>query len=672
MARLLWLAPVLVTALFVAGFGTFPNGATAWGAGLGTLTLLAMAGLAREYGQDPLRLGRYGRWLPLAVWLAVGTSVAVSTVPRAGWVGWILLPSYLLLPAAVERCWREPPALAWGLRGLAVVVLTVAAWALFHRWFFDAPRPAMPLGHHNLLATWLVTLLPLSVVPVRDSGPWRPVAAATGAVSVVTVFATGSFVAVLALTVQVATAIFWLGRGRPWARFRWPALLLPAVALVVFRAQRILELLRGADSSWQARWGYVQAGWEGFLKRPLVGWGPGSTAWTLAESLQPVPGVNPPGQVVSHLHALPLQIAYELGIVGFVAALGLGGTLWFRRSWERGQARDEPVARASLLGLLGGMVALAGGGPLSITALPVALGVAAGAGAASLGPRPVASRGRGVWVYLVVAGLGVTPVVWAQAWYDVAATGKVEPWIALERARQLDAHFPLYEARLAWLRAELEPGSREAARQGLEAARSARGLAPLWLAAGLLGRDAGEPWSRFAFLEACRLDPLGALAPFYLMMDDQGDPRAVDFGARALVAEPRLGAALFWDERQDLLATTLQRVASWPGVEPGWRVEFLRQMQQMRQMLTIEGLPDPGDLPTVEVTLEVDPVPSVSFSLFQFRRRPWPAHLGRVELAATRVAAITVPSPARLASTDPHAFQGLASCRSAEPAPQGP
>ena len=103
----------------------------------------------------------------------------------------------------------------------------------------------------------------------------------------------------------------WLGDDP----FAWPRRG-RALALVgaVWFAPRVIDVARGHDLSTRARLAYAEAGVRGWRERPLLGWGPGATAWTIAEHLPVRPGVLPAGQAVADLHDLPLQLGYELGV----------------------------------------------------------------------------------------------------------------------------------------------------------------------------------------------------------------------------------------------------------------------------------------------------------------------------------------------------------------------
>ena len=85
------------------------GGATAWGATVGQALLLlgvVVAGWSGAMaGFDPLGLGRRGRLLAAALWVAVAAGAWASPVSRAGLVGVVLLPAFVVMPALVAWAW---------------------------------------------------------------------------------------------------------------------------------------------------------------------------------------------------------------------------------------------------------------------------------------------------------------------------------------------------------------------------------------------------------------------------------------------------------------------------------------------------------------------------------------------------------------------------------------
>ncbi len=702
------LAPALLVLLFASWCGTFGN----WSGGLagGSPAAAAVAGqllviLAGLYGVaaapriggaawwDPWRLGRSGRFLPFALLAAVALAWAASPVPRAGRVGVILLPAFLGVPAAVAHAWRDARRRRIGLRAVALAVAAVAVWSLAEWAVGRTARAADPLGHHLLLAAWLALLLPLAVLPWREGGAWRGVAAAAALSGVAALVATRSLAGALALGVEgaiaaVALVVVARREGQRGGRGKLGLAAIAALVLVaaVPLAPRLGKVLAGSDPSARARAVYWQAGWAGVEDRPVTGLGPGATAWTLAAYLRPIPGVNPPGEAVGELHLLPLEVAYELGLPGLALAGALVLVFAARRLRELPTGADPELLLAGLAGLAGGGAAGLATGDWRIGALPGAAAVAAGAALAGGKRReggeavPAAHadrRGRLALVppavYALAAIALLAPLDRAQHAYDLATVAEPKEAVALlDRAVRLDPAFPLYRARRAWLEMGLETGletglegSRppagdrrevaEISREAVRAAEGAAGVAALWLGAGAVTEtvaDGASPGrAADAFERACALDPLGAFAPFALAELGASPDDSTALTARALAAEPRLAAATLWDERPEVLRRGLRVLATTAGIDAGWRQ---RMLDGARSLQAAEA-PVPGDVGQLATVLDAHEEGSVSLHLF--RRLPWRADLMlvRVHRAAARALG-ELPAATALSGTDPRLF----------------
>ncbi|HEX3127114.1 MAG TPA: O-antigen ligase family protein, partial [Thermoanaerobaculia bacterium] len=389
---------------------------------------------------------------------------------------------------------------------------------------------------------------------------------------------------------------------------------------------RIASILAGTDLSMQGRVVYYKGAWAGFLARPWLGWGPGSAAWTAPAFFEPVPGVSPVGESVGELHSLPLHLAYEGGAVGLVLALALAAAFLVRRL--AGNREDPAFLLAGLAGLLGAAVASLGSAALAIQALPLAAAVAAGAALA--GDRAPAVSRRPVLIYGLLAVLALAPLQAARWFYDRAVAGR-DARVALQRAVRIDPLFPLYRMRLALL--DESPG------MALEAARDGRAVPTLWTVAGLLG-------SPEALDTACALDPLNPFPPFYRMALEPLAPEAPLRGARALLAEPRLAAATFWEEQSDLLARSIEEVRRWPGVDAGWKETFLASLPTFAERRGVTG----------RLQLEIDTTPDLALSLHTFRRRPFPAQWPLVQLRTAPLAKLDLPPATTLRGTPAGTF----------------
>lgn len=696
---LLALAPAAGLAVASLAFGTFPGavhllglelpgGASAVGAiGLHAL-LLAAALFAAPGWRQPLALGRRGRFLPLALWVTVVAAAWASPVPRAGRVAVALLPAWLLLPAAVARCWPGRRERRRGLAAVAVVVALVSLVALADRFLAGSPRAAMPLGHHNLLAVWLVALLPVTALPLRAPGPARWLAAAAVAAAGGALFASHSLAGALGVIAALAVAALRLGArrggeeggaevgedggeeggeeeradGRRWHPALAVAAGLAGLAALAAAAPRLAAVVAGGDASLAVRATYYRAGWSGFLERPLLGWGPGSTPWTISEWLAPVPGLNPPGEVVGDLHSLPLQVLYELGVTGLLLVAALALLFPWRRLVALPVAADRGLVLAGLLGLLGAGVTLLATAPLAVPAVWVALALAAGAALAGEAPERLPLRRRrsfadlAVAAYAVAAGIVLLPLDRAQLAADrsLATARPADERAALAEAVGLDPAFPLYRARLARLAGRDVPGAGGvAAAEALTAAEAGWGVGALWLAAGHAALAAGEPWAPIALERACRLDPLRGQAPYLLAIADPRSREAPRHIARAFAAEPRLAAALAWGRHPGLREDGLDELSRWQGIEPGWRVAMLHAADAAWAAMIRPGRENGG---ASHLAVVLDRTPSGSLSLHAFRRRPGELRLLDVPVDAAGVRHLTLPPATVLPATSPEAF----------------
>src|SRR5579862_8385272 len=395
MAAWAGLVPALLAALYAGWCGNLLGGVTAAGSTTALaallLTLAAFAGPWR----DPLRLGRAWRLALLGLWLVVAASAWLSPVPRAGLAAVVLLPAWLSLPGALARCWQSEAARRLGARGIAAAVALLAGWALIAELrggeTATAAAAAMaagrreavpglggtlaPLGHHTLLATWLATLLPIALLPLREKSGWRWLGAGAGALGVAGMLVGRSLAGGAAVAGEAVLAAVWLagrgggvagpsadgsGRDLPGsdaAGARWlgrrrlaAALALLGLALAASQVPRLARIATQRDASALARTVYIQAGWQGWRERPWLGWGPGSAPWTAAWFLAPRPGLNPWGEAVGELHTLPVHLAYETGALGLLGLLATAGAFLGRRWAERRTAADPGLLAAGCLG----------------------------------------------------------------------------------------------------------------------------------------------------------------------------------------------------------------------------------------------------------------------------------------------------------------------------------
>ncbi len=635
-------------------------------AGHGVLALFValMAGSCR---QASAALG--WTWVPvvlLTAWLVAG--VLMSPVPRAGWLALALWPMFLLLPSAVANCWRRVWQRRLGLQAVAVVLVVVSSIGLWHWSLGHSERAALPLGHHNLLALWLVTLAPLlsRLTSSRKVSTLMLVGLAI-VVSGWTLAAGRSLSAAVGLMSSLPVAAIFAWRQVS----SWPDLrrrrrrqlvvgalilgMLLSATLIHHQGDRLARLATGDDSSWAARSAYWQAAWQGGVERPW-GWGAGSTAWTLSRFMPVRPGVLPAGAVVADVHSLPLGVLYELGWPGLLLVTWLLASQWGQLSHRRRSGKHRRWLAAICFWIFA--VTSLAGAPFTVLALPTALAVAVG-----WGLRPT-EPGQGNWKRAWPVGIFIVfilPLDLAAIHYSRAIDGETfdDQRRALVKATDLDPRFPLYRAQLAILDGYRQDTAASPSPQVpgtdfgayLEAAEQAHAVAPLWLLAGAKGQVAGVAWDQRALVQACDLDPLSAMAPFLLAAGEPPQERTAQWGARALAAEPRLLAATAWRLRPAEFAAAVALLVQHPSLDAGWR----QRLEESHRRI-VQGYDTP---PTevLQLSLGMDGKASDSLSLYAFRRPPWPTDLVVVDVDAAPLQWLDLASLSQLRSTDPHLFE---------------
>jgi hypothetical protein len=352
----------------------------------------------------------------------------------------------------------------------------------------------------------------------------------------------------------------------------------------------------------------------------------------------------------------------------FVAALAL--LFPWRRLVALPVAADRGLVVAGLLGLLGAGVALVAMAPLAVPAVWVALALAAGTALAGEAPERLPLRRRrsladlAVAAYAAAAALVLLPIDRAHLAADrsLTAARPIDERAALAEAVRLDPAFPLYRARLARLaERDVYGAGGAAAAEALAAAEGAWGVGALWLAAGHAALAAGEPWAPIALERACRLDPLGAQAPYLLAIADPRSRQAPRRAARAFAAEPRLAAALAWRRYPELREDALGELSRWEGIEPGWRLAMLEAADTAWSAMRVSTTGSAGG-GVAHLALVLDRTPSGSLSLHAFRRRPGELRLVDVPVDLAAVRHLTLPPATVLPATSPQAF-GERGCR---------
>ncbi len=602
----------------------------------GLAALLATVWFGAPADLDPLALGPRGRWLVGALLFAVLLSVASSPLPRSGRLALLLLPALLVLPASVRRAWSSAPRRRLGLTCWRVGLAGVAAWALFES-LLSGEVARGTLGHHLLVVACLLPTLPVVASGAR-AGRGALLVRGVSALVVAALLATGSALALVGLLALVA---LWLRRRVRVVVGGFATLLLVVLAV------GLLGPLQGEPSwgggwradlnSWRARIAYWEAGWQGWRERPWLGWGPGSTPWTVAERLTPQPGINPPGEVVGDLHSWPLQGLRETGLLGVSIAIWLVALWWWRR---RREERGVPESLREWLALRRsarwGLVALAcyslAGVALGTLAPWVVLGLVLGVG--QLAPlvdpgadRTPERRPHLVWrVYAVVAAIALMPTTLAHWHFDRALEAATEESAErhLALAVRLDPAFPLYR---------FASGQRPHADLAVSA---------FWLTEG---SRAASLYRRVDLERAVQLDPLSWAAAWRLHLEDPHSAAGTYWGARAVLLEPRLLASTGFAGQPGLRTLIARQVRGWPGVDPGLRMALSDALTR--------SAPAASD---GELILEWDGEGEPAASVYLFRRRPAPRILAAVEVDLDLADSLALPSAAALDTTSREAF----------------
>ncbi|MEO1002232.1 MAG: IctB family putative bicarbonate transporter [Cyanobacteria bacterium J06638_7] len=337
---------------------------------LGGLVLCAlMAGLPllSRAGLSLLILASSGLWLLLSLrrpargitainaWILVILAVALlatgfSPVPSAAARGLVKLASYLGVYALMQEVLSAAP-LWWdrivasllggslltsviGLRQLYADTSELARWADPTSVAAGTVRIYATLGNPNLLAGYLLPILPLAVVAVlRWRQPARRLyalaALALGLAALVLTYSRGAWLGLVAsaAVILVLLAVRHTRRWPPRWRRLVPVLVLVGgtvlLAVLVFQVEalrvRVFSLLAGrGDSSNNFRINVWLAALDMIEARPWLGIGPGNDAFNLIYPLYQQPRFN-----ALSAYSIPLELAVEAGIPGLLAAIAL-------------------------------------------------------------------------------------------------------------------------------------------------------------------------------------------------------------------------------------------------------------------------------------------------------------------------------------------------------------
>ena len=297
----------------------------------------------------PGRIGAIHGWLLLVMAIAL-IATGFSPVPTAAFKGLLKLLSYLGVYALMRQVLHTSPA--WwdrmcgamfagalvtsvvGIRQLYDETSALARWSDANSVARGTVRIYGTLGNPNLLGGYLLPVLPLAVVALmRWRGVPRRLYALTalllGLWALVMTYSRGAWMGLVAAfgTLGLLLALRLTRHWPPLWRRLLPIVLLAggALLLAILVSQveplrvRVMSLLVGRqDSSNNFRINVWLAVLDMIQDRPVLGIGPGNTAFNLIYPLYQEPKFN-----ALSAYSIPLELLVEAGIPGLLAGLGL-------------------------------------------------------------------------------------------------------------------------------------------------------------------------------------------------------------------------------------------------------------------------------------------------------------------------------------------------------------
>jgi putative inorganic carbon (hco3(-)) transporter len=308
--------------------------------------------------------------LLLGYWGIAALATGLSPVKSAALVGLQKLSLYLIFFALIERVVRSPRWRSWLITVYLLVALVVSVYGL-RQWFFGAEAlatwtdPTSPLANTtrvysylnnpNLLAGYLLPAIPLSLAAIFAWKGWLPKALAVlmagcNTLCLIFTFSRGSWLGLVgALFVFALLFLYWL---LPYLPQKWRVWVFPvclgSLALIFLAAvialpplrERVLSMVRTSDDSSNnfrvQVWASVR---EMIRDRPILGIGPGNTAFNKVYPLYQRPGFTALGA-----YSIFLELLVEVGVVGFSLVMWLLIVL-LQRGWKQLQRLREQQSR---------------------------------------------------------------------------------------------------------------------------------------------------------------------------------------------------------------------------------------------------------------------------------------------------------------------------------------
>jgi putative inorganic carbon (HCO3(-)) transporter len=287
--------------------------------------------------------------LVLLYWGIATVAVAFSPVKAAAFSGWIKLTLYLFMFALSARVLRSPRLTSWIMTLFLHVALIVSIYGVRQQFFgvrqlatWNDPTSDLAsqtrvfsyLGNPNLLASYLLPAIALSIAAVFVWQGWLPKALATTMVIVnsACLYFTGSrggWIGMVALCATFFLLLYFWYRDRLPSFWRIGFLPIVFVASVVFllagywfitplRLRIASIFMMRQDSSNNFRLNVWLAAIDMIRDRPIIGIGPGNSAFNLI-----YPQYMRTGYTALSAYSIFLDTAVEMGLIGLSCLMWL-------------------------------------------------------------------------------------------------------------------------------------------------------------------------------------------------------------------------------------------------------------------------------------------------------------------------------------------------------------
>lgn len=343
----------------------------------GYWTLLTLSENGKP-GISPIHL------LVLLYWGISTVAMAFSPVKAAAFSGWVKLTLYLLLFALAARVMRSPRLTNWIITIFLHVALVVSIYGVQQQIFgveqlatWNDPTSQLAqqtrvfsyLGNPNLLASYLLPAIALSIAAVFAWQGWLPKALAVTmlVVNCACLYFTGSrggWIGMMALCAAFLLLLYQWFRNyfSPfWRRWLLPlvfgslgSLLIVAVLLVEPLRLRVFSIFAGRqDSSNNFRMNVWSGVFDMIRDRPLIGIGPGNEAFNKIYPL-----FMRPRYTALSAYSVILDTLVETGFIGLSCLIWLVSVTITQGVRQITYLRDSNDAQG--FWLIGAIAAMAG------------------------------------------------------------------------------------------------------------------------------------------------------------------------------------------------------------------------------------------------------------------------------------------------------------------------